>query len=392
MNKKEAEKRATTPFNPKPLSFKRDRKMGLQQTTPPIDWASLDEAQRATQWRHCKHALWAQERDGVVKEDDVAMYLGKYMETIGKTKEQIANAKRADYIPYSLTCACYLLVMGAKPNEDTYSWVGNKIDELIASGEASKLREKPAIVEDKPEPTRSPDERALDEQHDLIAELCAMEDEILNSKNIPGFLNWLRHRNAPRGVAQVVADKFSKHRQEIVDAMEKKDPQLVEAYSKFKRNDFKQFIAWYDKLIEDCDSYKRLKQSTQKIRVVKEKPPIKMVGKLKYKPYDEDLKLQSIRPEGIIKAQQVWFYNTKTRKFGVYNALDSKGISVKGTTLLNWDPATSVSKTLRKPVEQLKTFAESNKVQTRKLLETIKATEIKLNGRMSKDILLLRVY
>jgi hypothetical protein len=50
-----------------------------------------------------------------------------------------------------------------------------------------------------------------------------------------------------------------------------------------------------------------------------------------------------------------------------------------------------VSKTLRKPDEKLKEFARATKVQIRKFLEDIKATESKLNGRINAETVLLRV-
>jgi len=50
-----------------------------------------------------------------------------------------------------------------------------------------------------------------------------------------------------------------------------------------------------------------------------------------------------------------------------------------------------VCKTLRKPEEKLKEFAKAGKVQLRKFIEDIRATETKLNGRISVDVLLLKV-
>jgi hypothetical protein len=49
-----------------------------------------------------------------------------------------------------------------------------------------------------------------------------------------------------------------------------------------------------------------------------------------------------------------------------------------------------VQKTLRKPEEQLKEFKAAGKVQLRKFLDDIRAVDIKLNGRINEDIILLR--
>lgn len=64
---------------------------------------------------------------------------------------------------------------------------------------------------------------------------------------------------------------------------------------------------------------------------------------------------------------------------------------VKGTGIVGFDTDKSVAKTLRKPDEQLKEFAKAGKVGLRTWLKDIKAVEVKLNGRINEDTLLLKV-
>jgi hypothetical protein len=66
-------------------------------------------------------------------------------------------------------------------------------------------------------------------------------------------------------------------------------------------------------------------------------------------------------------------------------------LGIKGTSVINFDTAKSVGKTLRKPDEKLKEFAKASKVQLRKFLEEIKATETAGNGRINLDMILLKV-
>mgnify|MGYP003337512170 FL=1 len=104
------------------------------------------------------------------------------------------------------------------------------------------------------------------------------------------------------------------------------------------------------------------------------------------------LKLVSINPVDIIGSQELWVYNAKTRKLGKYvPGAYQDGLSVKGTTIQGYDEDKSVCKTLRKPDQQIKEFMKSGKVQLRKFLENIKATETKLNGRINEEVVLLRV-
>ena len=56
---------------------------------------------------------------------------------------------------------------------------------------------------------------------------------------------------------------------------------------------------------------------------------------------------------------------------------------------LVYDEKESISKTLRKPAEQLAEFKKCGKIQRKKFFEGIKTTETKLNGRINPDTILL---
>jgi hypothetical protein len=101
--------------------------------------------------------------------------------------------------------------------------------------------------------------------------------------------------------------------------------------------------------------------------------------------------LVSINPADIVGAQELWVYNTKSRKLGKYVAKEFAELSIKGTSIINFDEVKSVQKTLRKPEEQLKEFKAAGKVQLRKFLDDIKAVDIKLNGRINEEVVLLKV-
>jgi hypothetical protein len=90
-----------------------------------------------------------------------------------------------------------------------------------------------------------------------------------------------------------------------------------------------------------------------------------------------------------VGCSQLWVFNTKTRKLGVYNS-DPGGLGVKGSTLLNYDAITSKQKTLRKPEDILPEVVKSGKITLRKILPGIKAVEQELTGRINSDTILLR--
>jgi predicted transcriptional regulator len=67
-------------------------------------------------------------------------------------------------------------------------------------------------------------------------------------------------------------------------------------------------------------------------------------------------------------------------------------LTVKGSSVIGFDPATTVQKTLRKPAEQLKSITSVGKPAARKAFKEIKATEVKWNGRSNEHLLILKVY
>ena len=126
--------------------------------------------------------------------------------------------------------------------------------------------------------------------------------------------------------------------------------------------------------------------------------PLKMVRKLNYLKSVvidagtlESYTLKSIDPEKIIGASVLWVYNAKTRKLGKYEATEGSQLMVKGSTIMNFDKA-SYCKKLRKPAEILTKLAGAGKVEQRKLLDVVNAKPALLNGRINKDVILVRTF
>lgn len=187
-----------------------------------------------------------------------------------------------------------------------------------------------------------------------------------------------------------IAEHFRKCAIEPLKAFDKKDKYLVEAYEKMGKARLQNLIICYSKIVSDAERIGKNQKATRKPRAKKAVSHEKVVSKLQYQKKDDTLKIQSVNPVSIIGAQQVWVYNTKTRKLGVYHALDTVGILVKGTTLDNYS-SKSISKNLRKPEQVLPKVLESGKIALRKILDDVNSKAIALNGRINKDTVILRV-
>ena len=177
------------------------------------------------------------------------------------------------------------------------------------------------------------------------------------------------------------------------------DRQLLEAYEDVPNETIEKGIKAYDNIFEACDYMISIANANRKPRRKKEKSPEQLVAKLQYKQEDTKLELKSIDPTEIIYAEELWVYNTKTRKLGHYVAkiLDPRGLNrpgtglmIKGTSIKGFDEEASVQKTLRKPEKQLEEFTNSGPKKVLEFYDAIKTMGIKLNGRINTEVLLLR--
>lgn len=166
--------------------------------------------------------------------------------------------------------------------------------------------------------------------------------------------------------------------------------QLREGYNHLTKKDAAAYLEALELLMGACDVVIDSAKATRKPKAKKAPSKEKLIAKVQYKDRDDKLQIVSVNPLELIESTEVWVYNTKTRKLGKYVAEEGQHMQVKGTTLLFYDENKSVQKTLRKPDETLKEFKKAGKVKLRTFLDEIKTTDIKLNGRLNKDTIILK--
>ena len=250
------------------------------------------------------------------------------------------------------------------------------------------------VIEEKPKayvPTIQ--DRMNEKTADTIGELEGHYDEFIkNPKYSFKPYDYLVANNVPQSQLSKYEEVYQARFDELKLAFEKTDEQITEGYSHYKTADFKRIMAFIDQILNDIIQYRGLKKATKKVRAPKSVSKEKVVAKLKYAKEDKVLRLISINPADIVGAQTLWCYDTKTRKMIVYHADSLTGpLNVKGTGIIGFDTAKSITKTLRKPEDQLKEFAKASKVELRKFMDNIKTTEAKANGRINPNQILLKV-
>jgi hypothetical protein len=323
---------------------------------------------------------------------DLRKYVNEWVRVPGNIDPVIAKAylKSPDrYTPMTL-CSLIKAHDQGMPLKDNAL---EKIQEWVRSAaKHANDDEVPVDTDKKLEPYRPTIQDRLNEKlADVLGEMEGWVDEVfIGHKDDHKIYDFLTVQKVPQAQISRVRVVFQEKRDELELAKSGQDEQLKEGYRHLRAVDFKRILSWIDRVLADIDSFEKVKKTQRKARVKKAPSKEKVVAKLKYLREDKGLKLVSISPADRVGASELWVYNVKTRKLGRYVAAQFQELGVKGTSITGYDEIKSVSKTLRKPEEKLRDFAKASKVQLRKFLDDIKATEAKLNGRINADILLLK--
>jgi hypothetical protein len=329
----------------------------------------------------------------------------KWMTTIGCTKEDIAAFKKTKDNRCNVTmgaiASCLLRGMPAvradfNQGRDTTVWLRNEIVQIVAQGkddidEEAVVEVKPAIVQP------SIQERVRDTSYAMTAEIedaleaWSTDPESFDPKAFK-VVNLLKGKDAKAAHARIIKEYYGRQLTELEElAGGNADEQLKEGYSHRSKKQIRKLIDFLREIDTACTMLMQEAKVNRKPRKTKAVPKDKIVAKLKFMKTFEPLKLVSVNPTDIIGAKELWIYNTKSRKLGRYIAEEYKDLAVKGASIVNFSENSSVQKTLRKPEEKLKEFKTAGKVQLRKFLDTINATDTKMNGRINEETILLKV-
>jgi hypothetical protein len=323
------------------------------------------------------------------------------------TKTQIAEFKKTkdNRCPLTVGAIAANLLRGMpairadwNQGRSSETWLRNAIAKIVDEGkyDADEADEAAAVDANKPAVyVPSIQERVkeasfkMTEEIETALEAFSADPETFDPKAFK-VLNLLKGKEAKAAHARIIKGFYERQYNELVEVATTKDEQLKEGYSHLSKANLKKITAFYNEILTACDMLMQEAKINRAPRKTKTVSRDKLVAKLKYLKANEPLKLVSINPVDIIGSKELWVFNTKSRKLGKYVAGEFHDLGVKGTTITGFDEFKSVQKTLRKPEDQLKEFKAAGKVQLRKFLEDIKAVDIKLNGRISEEVILLK--
>ena len=201
--------------------------------------------------------------------------------------------------------------------------------------------------------------------------------------------------------AKMIKDQYEMITEEAKENLAGTCDQLKEAYSFMDKKMKKDYLAFFEKINAACDAIILTGKANRKQRKPRARSKDSIIKKLKFQLNDGALGIASISPTDVVYANELWVYNTKTRKVGVYHAQSKDprglgrpgaGLMIKGTTIQDFDPDLSLQKTLRKPAEQINNWTGKAKTKFAKAFDEVKTTPTKLTGRINDSTILLQVF
>jgi hypothetical protein len=312
----------------------------------------------------------------------------KYITDYFKKKLKIDIGALAKDCNTTLCYLCRIVFNGGMLDVKNQIWFDNEIKQIENKLKIKKVK----VVEEKPTNVVSIQDRIREKSQECIGELEGQLDDYIDSDyKIDASPYGVMHTMNIKSVhVNRIVEVFKRRRIEFDNVLNTDDKELKEAYGNFTKPQLKKVVAWCDQVILDCQKVMGSAAQNRKPRKRKVKSPEELTAKVKVLDKFDELKLVSVPATEIIGAMQLWVYNVKTRKVGCYHAEDAGGLSVKGTSLENFNESKSVHKKLRKPEVSLPELMKAGKVLLRNYMDSIRAVESSLTGRLNGDTILLR--
>lgn len=165
------------------------------------------------------------------------------------------------------------------------------------------------------------------------------------------------------------------------------DEQLVEGYNHINKPNGRKIVEHLKELLDMLQLGATPKKA---IRRKKEQPPHKIVARLRFMKASKDLNIASFSPVNILGSTEVWVYDTKRRRLGLYKSKGYGGLGVKGTSITGYDEDLSYEKTLRKHEKQVKIIYGLSRNAISPYVDKIRGKKMKVKTRINPHMLLLR--
>lgn len=299
--------------------------------------------------------------------------------------------------------ACYVeYKLGYMPAEIIQHYEKRK-EEWIKRGK-ELIKEKKEAQAEKPKRVITIKERMADQLLELFGEWENKIDQLttgeLDVKKFDPYKEMKAyHHDIKANHAKLIVESYEANKAEAKEVLEWTDPDIKEGYSFMTPKMRKDFVAFFDKIDTACETILNEAKSNRKARKPRARSKESIVKKLKFLESFSELGIASVHPTDVVHCNELWVYNTKNRKLGVYHArnkdprnMGRDGLMVKGTTIKDFDEELSTQKTLRKPADMINNWTGSAKTKFAKAYDDLTTTPIKMNGRINEHTILLKTF
>lgn len=218
-------------------------------------------------------------------------------------------------------------------------------------------------------------------------------EEMVDNYNQPfNCYNFISTNNIPQTYVKQIIDYYQPQADEVRDAYDKKDKDLVEGYSNFSRTELKAFLLRLNSIIEDCQKFLGNTKKERKPRKKRAKSVDTILKHFKYLKHDDNLKLSSEDPSKIIGCSALYVLNTKYNTLTMFIAADDSGLTISRTSIANFDQKKSMTKRVgRKLNDVVKAINEGTKRSRVKVLDSVKSDPATFTDRLNENSLILKV-
>lgn len=307
--------------------------------------------------------------------------------TLSYVKENELNFKHLDKVPefefMQVGKMFYILSKGGELTERIANKNNETLKILEAKGEKiSKKEEMKSLTKKAP---RDPARELADDIQDMIILGNSSNDELAD-------VIFASNLN------QIEANAFVNRIKEFLADWESDDAQCVEMQNLAGDEKTAYFREHYRNVITIAgmfsENIKATRKASKKNKTFKEQRTERKVKNIKTKKIDTTYNIVSLPAEEIIGAKTLLTFNTKNRRLGYYVAVGEEGLSVKGSTILNYDNDKSFSKIVRNPERDLQAFRNAKNDRRIEVLitENIKGVSHTLTGRLNSETVILKVF
>lgn len=319
----------------------------------------------------------------------------KYLAEYCKANGLKVSSQQIDLQVPTLGFVCRMITRGAVLDKHSRTWLASRLEAMKAPSVRDALfdTQKESMPVVAPVKQMTIQDRIKIQSGKCMGDLeAAIDDFILSDfKKNPNTLEVMRNHDMKGAHGPNVVNFFKKYRDEMRLAIAGTDETLNEGYSNYSVPQMKKMEALYDQIISDALTVMGEAISGSQPRAKKVKSPEAQVKTLKFCAKDDELHIISVPPTRMVGSESVWVYHRKSRMLTQYVADDASGLGIKGCTVTNYSKTKSRTKKVRKPEEILNKIVKEGKVYLKNAMDNLTTKDGKVNGRLGKEVLLVRV-